>query len=228
MKSKISPGSVAVILSELQSGVPASQQFPKLLAQFQPLIYSMAGGFSFEWKQDFIQEGTIGLYKAINSFTTASVSPEKFISYATSSIRGTMTDFYRRVFGKSMKEQTKYSIDGGEQKFMQPVFGELAPTKFDGEEEEDAFNNVASPFDAATATMQGIDFKYNFSSEGLTRNGFSEIEIAAFNLHLMQGYGVSEVAEQIGVSVSQTSKIIAKVRKKVLMLLQFTQTSNLN
>lgn len=228
MKSKISPGSVAVILSELQSGVPTSQQFPKLLAQFQPLIYSMAGGFSFEWKKDFIQEGTIGLYKAINSFSTSSVAPEKFISYATASIRGTMTDFYRKVFGKSMKEQTEYTIDGGEQKFLLPVFGELAPVKFDGEEEEDAFNNVASPFDAATATIQGIDFKYNFSTEGLTRNGFSEKEIAAFNLHIMEGYGVSEVAEMIGVSISQSSKIISKVRKRVLLILSVKQNSNLN
>ncbi|MFM7853983.1 MAG: hypothetical protein ACKO96_19185, partial [Flammeovirgaceae bacterium] len=103
-----------------------------------------------------------------------------------------------------------------------------APVKFDGEEEEDAFNNVPSTFDAATATIQGIDYKYNFSTEGLTRNGFSEKEIAAFILHFMQGYGVSEVAVQIGISISQSSKIISKVRKKVLLILSVTQNSNLN
>lgn len=228
MTSKISPGSIATILNELQAGVPTSQQFPKLFSEFRPLIYSMAGSFSFNWKQDFIQEGMVGLFKAAESFSNSTVSPDKFIAYATTTIRGKMIDFKRRVLSKGTKEMIEYSIDGGEQKFMQPLFGELSTVKFDGEEEDDPFNNVASTSDAATATIQGIDFKYNFSTEGLTRNGFSEKEIAAFNLHIMEGYRVSEVAEKIGVSISQSSKIISKVRSKVLLILSVTQNSNLN
>jgi DNA-directed RNA polymerase specialized sigma subunit len=63
-------------------------------------------------KHDFIQEGTIGLFKAISSVSSQNFLAEEFIPYATTSIKYSMTDFYRKVIGKSIKDKFEYTIDG--------------------------------------------------------------------------------------------------------------------
>ncbi len=227
MKSQVSPGIVAIILNELQSGVSTSQQFPKLLKQFHPLIYSMASKYSSNWQDDFVQEGMLGLYKAVNKFSANNVSSEKFISYATKSIRSKMIDFYKSIFGKSMVEIVEYSIDEGEQKKKKSIFYELPPVNVESDENDDPFYHVASPNNYVTSTMLGIDFNYHFSADGLTRKGFSEKEIAAFDLHFMYGYGVVEVAKHLNLSNSQASKIISKVQSKAQLIFSSSQLVNL-
>ncbi len=228
MKSQVSPGTVAIILNELQSGVSTSQQFPKLLKQFHPLIYSMAGRYSSNWQDDFAQEGMLGLYKAVNKFAASNVSSEKFISYATKSIRSNMTDFYKSIFGKSMVEVVEYSIDEGEQKKKKSIFCELPLVNTEPDESDDPFYHVASPNNYVTSTLLRIDFKYHFSKEGLTSHGFLQKEIAAFNLHFMNGYGVVEVAKQLNLSNSQASKIISKAQSKAQVILSTSRISKLN
>ncbi|MEP7170372.1 MAG: sigma-70 family RNA polymerase sigma factor [Bacteroidota bacterium] len=225
---KLSPDSVAIDLDELQRSSSPTQQFPKILLQFRPLITSMASNYSTSWKDDFVQEGTVALHNAIKKYLSQSIAPDKFIPYAVKSIRFKMTDFYNSVIGRTMFEQSDFSIDGGETKIKKSYFTELPTTLNEEGEEGEHSNQLASPTDYVASITLGIDFKYHFSMEGLSRNGFTKNEIAAFNLHFLQGYNVSEVSEQIGVSISQASKIISNARRKAQLILSITETSNLN
>ena len=127
-----------------------------------------------------------------------------------------------------MFPQTEYSIDGGETQTHTSYFTDLTPyINAEGEEDESTIQ-LASPTDYVASTTLGIDIKFHFSMDGLTKNGFSKKEISAFNLHFLHGFNVSEVAEQMNISISQASKVISKAREKAQLIFAITQTSNLN
>lgn len=225
---KLSPGSVAIVMEELQNASSQSQKFPKILSQFQPLIKSMAGSYSTSWKDDFVQEGTVALHNAVKKYLSQSIATDKFIPYAVKSIRFKMIDFYNNIIGRTMFPQTEYSIDGSETTTHTSYFTDLTPYINAEGEEDESTNQLASPTDFVASTTLGIDIKFHCSMDGLTKNGFSKKEISAFNLHFLHGFNVSEVAEQMNISISQASKIISKAREKAQLVFANTQTSILN
>jgi RNA polymerase sigma factor (sigma-70 family) len=204
MQSKICPEHVAIILGEFEKGIPVSQKFHDLLQLFRPLIKSMARNYSPDWREDFIQEGIIGLLNAVENYSHKHRTPEEFIPYAIVSIRNRMVDFFRTsVANKSKEENT--CID----EINAP--SELYSFVFNSSDHTDPLLLLTN---SEMDLMLGIDFKYSLTKENLLCNGFTEKEIEAFNLHIIMGYTGVEIAKEMSLSPGQVSKIINKAKIK--------------
>jgi RNA polymerase sigma factor (sigma-70 family) len=211
---------IANLFSEFRTSGNTSRTFSKLLSQFDTEIAGIASTFPFFWVNDFIQEGTVGLYNAAVKYPVEA-SQSQFYFYALSAIRRKMLDFYQSVIGRTMIEEVSFEIDGQSTTSKQSIFQQVEKYSEEYNEAYNSLYGVASTVDYVESTSLAIDFKYQLSKESMKKNNFTNKEINVFDLHFNKGFNVSETATQIKLSVSQTSKIINKTKIKMQKLLAY-------
>ncbi|RZM20957.1 MAG: sigma-70 family RNA polymerase sigma factor [Pedobacter sp.] len=111
MSSKNRPDALAHLFEECRASHNNSRHFSKLAEGFLPTIQKLASKYPSYWSDDFIQEGRLGLLKAVKNFPSSSQS-EQFEFYATSIISRQMIDFYRQAIGKSLLERNINDLEG--------------------------------------------------------------------------------------------------------------------
>jgi RNA polymerase sigma factor (sigma-70 family) len=225
MSSKQTSDGLAHLFEECRASHNNSRQFAKLADVFLPKINKMASKYPSYWTEDFIQEGRLGLLKAVNSFPASECS-DRFQKYATSVISHKMVDFYRLAIGKTMREKTIVDVEGYVYNWKEPLFIDLSTHSRNPDLDEVDFDFPAS-IDYTTSIACKIDIKYCLKNVSM-KNNFTDKEIKAFDLHFNKEYSVSEVAKKINVSISQASKIIARTKTKAQQLLAHTANINLN
>lgn len=227
MLLKNSSDELANLFMQCRTSQTNSRQFSLLEKGFMPKIKQLASKYSNFWNEDFIQEGRIGLLKAFHKFPETS-DCSQFENYASLVISNQMIDFYRHVIGKSLVEITEVDFEGNASTYKQPIF--INPPVYTSEEDDslEYILNFPSQEDYVTSTTLTIDFNLCLNKNVMQKNNFTDKEIKVFDLHFNKGYNVTEVAEKINLSISQTSKIISKTKPKVQQLLAYTSNNNLN
>jgi RNA polymerase sigma factor (sigma-70 family) len=225
MSSNNRPDALAHLFEECRAAHNNSRQFSKLAEGFKPKIQKLASKYPAYWGDDFIQEGRVGLLKAVNNFPVSS-HPDQFEFYAISIIARQMVDFYRRAIGKALLQRTSSDLEGNSFSWKEPLFVE--PPTFSCNPDEDEYTlDYPSPVDYVTSITAAIDVKYCLKKISL-KNNFTDKEIKAFDLHFFKDHTISEVARKLKVSVPQASKIISKTKAKAQQLLAYTANKNLN
>lgn len=173
--------------------------FEQLLTEFVRDIDWYASGYPKSWQKDFCQVGKIALFEAYQKFIV--LPPERdFRPYALTAISNRMVDFYRKTIERA------------------PVLEEKIFTDEDGDEVEYIYN-VTGEIDFFTTTTFDMDYQVMFNKSNLLAHGFSESEIQALNLHLLQDIPVGEVASQLGLSPGRISQILSSLKQKSQVLL---------
>jgi RNA polymerase sigma factor (sigma-70 family) len=218
MNPQINGGQMALLLHEFRTEINTSRSFSKILVYFQPKIEEIASSFPEFWKKDFIQEGTIGLYRALQLFPLTSPALE-FPYYATTAIRFKMFDFYKSTIGKFMVELFITNEEGVILGSKHSIV--ITPRVFINEEGEfESFiDQIPSTPDFVTSLTLAIDVKLSLDERALKKNHFSEKEISVVILHHNQGHRTTEVAKYLKISVSNTSKLIRKTNNKLRSIL---------
>lgn len=155
MHKKNEIGVAASLLAEFRKSGNNSQTFTKLVNFFQPDLKQIAARYPHFWKDDFIQEGTLGLFNAAKKYSNNADSL-KFYFYAYKAIRSRMHNYWVSTMVRQPQIEGNLEQDSG---LQLPVY--------------------------ETSITWDIDFKYYFSPETLTINGLSENEITAIDLHLI-------------------------------------------
>jgi RNA polymerase sigma factor (sigma-70 family) len=225
MSSKNRPDALAHLFEECRASHNNSRHFSKLAEGFLPTIQKLASKYPSYWSDDFIQEGRLGLLKAVKNFPSSSQS-EQFEFYATSIISRQMIDFYRKAIGKSLLERTTNDLEGNSYTWKEPLFVDPPAYSLDADEDEYIFHYPV-PGDYVTSVTSVIDVKYCVTKISM-KNNFKDKEIKAFDLHFNKEYSVSEVAKKLNISISQASKIISKTRSKAQQILAHATNNNLN
>ena len=225
MSSNNRPDALAHLFEECRASHNNSRQFSQLAEGFMPKIQKLASKYPTYWGEDFIQEGRLGLLKAVHNFPASSNS-DQFEFYATLIIARQMVDFYRRAIGKTMLQRTSSDLEGNSFSWKEPLFVE-SPTFSCNADEDEYTLDYPSPIDYVTSITSAIDVKYCFKKVSL-KNNFTDKEIKAFDLHFYKDHTVSEVARKLKVSISQASKIISKTKAKAQQLLAHTANKKLN
>jgi RNA polymerase sigma factor (sigma-70 family) len=218
MQSNAKTGAIANLFTSFRTSGNSSNQFSSLQNKFNSDIVDIASTSPVFWRDDFVQEGTLGLYNAALKFPQyADVS--RFYFYALRSIRSKMLDFYQSVIGRTMSGLVSFDAEGRSTTFKQSIFQETQKYSIEEDEVYDLLDNMTSPVDYVTSTTLAIDFKYRLNKKTMGKSNFTDREISVFDLHFNKGYNVSEIAAKIKLSIPQTSKIIRKAKIKVQQLL---------
>lgn len=146
--------------------------------------YFLVGGD----EEDLIQEGTIGLFKAINSYDGKS----PFKNYAFTCIKSVIISGIRKSTSNKHKPLNFYvPIYAGEDDKNPMVKGEISDP-----EEEYINSETAAEF------------------LGEIKASLSEYEFRILELYL-QGYSYADVAEEIGSNVKSVDNAVQRIRKKI-------------
>ena len=227
MQSNAKTGAIANLFSSFRTSRNSSKQFLLLQHRFNSAIVKIASSYPAFWRDDFIQEGNLGLYNAALKYPQdADIS--QFYFYALRSIRTKMFDFYQSVIGRTMTSLVNFDADGKSTTSKHSIFQEVEKYSTEEDEVYNSLDNIASPVDYVMSATIAIDFKYQLNKQSMKKNNFTEKEIDVFELHFNKGYNVSETAAKINLSVPQTSKIISKTKIKVQQLLAYTSNKNLS
>lgn len=213
MKTQPSPKVVGSLITSYLS-TPSDRDFSKILKHFTPYITVIAGTFPKDWKEDYIQEGTIGLYNALKSCRPDMPIPE-LLRYASRSIKSKMIDFYRSTVGRFLIDVDVYLEDGSCITAKQPCII-YYPENFDEEEDEvSPIERYSSLPEYASTVECSIDLKYLLDDKQLQQLNLTESEIRAIDLHYKQDFNTTTISKFLHTSVSNASKLISKANTKV-------------
>lgn len=221
-KTQPTVGIVGPLITTYQSSL-SDRHFSKILDQFIPRIDEIAGTFPKDWKDDYVQEGSIGLYYALTRGRIGMPVPE-FILYATKAIRLKMIDFYRSTVGKFMMEVDVHLEDGTSHTVKHPCI--IQYPEYAGEDAEfDPLENYTAMPEYATTLDLSVDLPYLLGDQQLKQLSLTEPEIRVVDLFYNKGYNTTAVSQYLHTSVSNASKLIGKANAKLKpYLLQYHHT----
>jgi len=213
MKTQPTPGIVGPLITSYLS-TRSDRQFSKILDNFIPRITAIAGTFPRDWKEDYVQEGSIGLYYALKGCPTGLPVPE-FILYASKAIRSKMIDFYRSTVGKFLIDVEAYLEDGTSITTKHPCIVYYPDHSYEDGDEVNPIENYTSLPEYASTLDLGVDMPYLLGGMHLQHLNLTDSEIRVVDLYYKQGYNTTTVAQFLHTSVSNASKLIGKANAKI-------------
>ena len=177
----------------------------KLLSSFKPLVNKIARSYFLTGGdiEDLVQEGMIGLYKAIKTFKKGKTA--SFMTYAGTCIKNQIQTAVRIASSeKNMVLSTALPIDSKE--------------SFDDEEEEIEIV-LPSPLPKPD---EKIENKENFAQ--ITKQivkSLSQLELKIL-ISYLKGYNYSEIAQQNNISKKSVDNALSRIKNK----LSFLKTRN--
>jgi len=176
-------------------------KFEDLLKCFTPVISKLAKNYPPKWQGDLTQEGSIALYNASKKFIILPLLDD-FRPYANKAIKRRMIDFYRIHIMRS------------------PITEDIHSTMIDSDYDEttELISNFTAEPEFVTTTDFELDYQIIFSEGTLKANSFLPIEIDVIKLNMSFDFNVTEIAEQMNVSVGQASKILTRAKAKSAQL----------
>ena len=213
MKTQPTPGIVGPLITSYLS-THSDRDFSKILKKFTPHITAIAGTFPKDWKEDYVQEGAIGLYHALRA-CPADLPITELMLYTSRSIKSKMIDFYRSTVGRFLLDVDVQLDDGSRLSTRQPCIVQYPDYTFENGEEINPIENYTAFPEYASTLELGVDIQYLLADRQLQQLKLTESEIRVVDLHYMQGYNTTAVSHFLHTSVSNASKLIAKANAKV-------------
>lgn len=173
----------------------------KLLSSFKPLVNKIARSYFLTGGdiEDLVQEGMIGLYKAIKTFKKGKTA--SFMTYAGTCIKNQIQTAVRIASSeKNMVLSTALPIDSKE--------------SFDDEEEEIEIV-LPSPLPKPD---EKIENKENFAQ--ITKQivkSLSQLELKIL-ISYLKGYNYSEIAQQNNISKKSVDNALSRIKNKLSFL----------
>lgn len=213
MKTQLSLEAVGPLFTSYLS-THSDKDFSKILREFLPRITAIAGTFPRDWKEDYIQEGSLGLYNALRSCSPQLPNTE-LIPYSSRAIRSKMIDFYRSTVKKFLIDVEIFLEDGTNITIKQPCLVGYPTFSYEDGSEINSIENY-SPLPEYASTLElAIDLPYLLSNKHLKQLRLTDSEIRVVNLHYKQGYNTTAVSASLHTSVSNASKLISKANTKI-------------
>lgn len=173
----------------------------KLLSSFKPLVNKIARSYFLTGGdiEDLVQEGMIGLYKAIKTFKKGKTA--SFMTYAGTCVKNQIQTAVRIASSeKNMVLSTALPIDSKE--------------SFDDEEEEIEIV-LPSPLPKPD---EKVENKENF--ETITKQivkSLSQLELKIL-ISYLKGYNYSEIAQQNNISKKSVDNALSRIKNKLSFL----------
>lgn len=173
----------------------------KLLSSFKPLVNKIARSYFLTGGdiEDLVQEGMIGLYKAIKTFKKGKTA--SFMTYAGTCVKNQIQTAVRIASSeKNMVLSTALPIDSKE--------------SFDDEEEEIEIV-LPSPLPKPD---EKIENKENFAQ--ITKQivkSLSQLELKIL-ISYLKGYNYSEIAQQNNISKKSVDNALSRIKNKLSFL----------
>lgn len=173
----------------------------KLLSNYKPLVNKIARSYFLTGGdiEDLVQEGMIGLYKAIKTFKKGKTA--SFMTYAGTCIKNQIQTAVRIASSeKNMVLSTALPIDSKE--------------SFDDEEEEIEIV-LPSPLPKPD---EKIENKENFAQ--ITKQivkSLSQLELKIL-ISYLKGYNYSEIAQQNNISKKSVDNALSRIKNKLSFL----------
>lgn len=173
----------------------------KLLSSFKPLVNKIARSYFLTGGdiEDLVQEGMIGLYKAIKTFKKGKTA--SFMTYAGTCIKNQIQSAVRVASSeKNMVLSTALPIERND--------------SFDDEEEEIEIV-LPSPLPKPD---EKIENKENF--ENITKQivkSLSQLELKIL-ISYLKGYNYSEIAQQNNISKKSVDNALSRIKTKLSFL----------
>jgi len=213
METQPAPGIVGPLIASYLS-THSDKDFSKILRKFMPRIIAIAGTFPRDWKEDYIQEGSIGLYNALRNCSPQLPSTE-LILYSSRAIRSKMIDFYRSTVKRFLLDVEVYLGDGTNVATKQPCIVGYPTFSYDDDSGINPIENYSPSPEYASTLELAIDLEYLLSSKQLKHLRLTDSEIRIVDLHYKQGYNTTAVSTSLHTSVSNASKLISKANIKI-------------
>jgi|GEM_PF-1272168 len=217
MKTHLNAGDVAVLLTNYRSG-RTSRNFSHVLTYFKDTIKEFAQSYPESWRDDFIQEGTLGLLKALETYPESNPSTD-FVYYAITAIKSKMRDFWRTTFSKSIVNWEDVDLEGNRTQTAAPVFVDVEQYRDQDGETVNIIENLPFWPDYETSLTTAIDVRYTLVKAIQNPAVFTETERKIIQLHHTEGCSVTETAQYLHISISSASKKIAKTNTKIKYIL---------
>ncbi len=173
----------------------------KLLSSYKPLVNKIARSYFLTGGdiEDLVQEGMIGLYKAIKTFKKGKTA--SFMTYAGTCIKNQIQSAVRVASSeKNMVLSTALPIERND--------------SFDDEEEE---IEIVSP-SPLPKPDEKIENKENF--ENITKQivkSLSQLELKIL-ISYLKGYNYSEIAQQNNISKKSVDNALSRIKTKLSFL----------
>ncbi len=173
----------------------------KLLSNYKPLVNKIARSYFLTGGdiEDLVQEGMIGLYKAIKTFKKGKTA--SFMTYAGTCVKNQIQTAVRIASSeKNMVLSTALPIDSKE--------------SFDDEEEEIEIV-LPSPLPKPD---EKVENKENF--ETITKQivkSLSQLELKIL-ISYLKGYNYSEIAQQNNISKKSVDNALSRIKNKLSFL----------
>lgn len=173
----------------------------KLLSNYKPLVNKIARSYFLTGGdiEDLVQEGMIGLYKAIKTFKKGKTA--SFMTYAGTCVKNQIQTAVRIASSeKNMVLSTALPIDSKE--------------SFDDEEEEIEIV-LPSPLPKPD---EKVENKENF--ETITKKivkSLSQLELKIL-ISYLKGYNYSEIAQQNNISKKSVDNALSRIKTKLSFL----------
>ena len=173
----------------------------KLLSNYKPLVNKIARSYFLTGGdiEDLVQEGMIGLYKAIKTFKKGKTA--SFMTYAGTCVKNQIQTAVRIASSeKNMVLSTALPIDSKE--------------SFDDEEEEIEIV-LPSPLPKPD---EKIENKENFAQ--ITKQivkSLSQLELKIL-ISYLKGYNYSEIAQQNNISKKSVDNALSRIKNKLSFL----------
>lgn len=173
----------------------------KLLSSYKPLVNKIARSYFLTGGdiEDLVQEGMIGLYKAIKTFKKG--KPASFMTYAGTCIKNQIQTAVRIASSeKNMVLSTALPIERND--------------SFDDEEEEIEIV-LPSPLPKPD---EKVENKENF--ETITKQivkSLSQLELKIL-ISYLKGYNYSEIAQQNNISKKSVDNALSRIKTKLSFL----------
>ncbi len=213
MKTQPTPGIVGPLITSYLS-THSDRDFSKILKKFTPHITSIAGTFPKDWKEDYVQEGSIGLYNALKS-CPPELPITELLLYTSRAIKSKMIDFYRSTVGRFLIDIDVHLEDGSRVTTKQPCVVQYPEFSYENGDELNPIENYTTLPEYASTLELGVDMQYLLAEKQLQQLKLTNSEICVINLHYKQGYNTSTVSKFLHTSVSNASKLITKANAKI-------------
>lgn len=200
MESYLNNQELAVVLAQVRMPALSERTVNKLINNFLPAIKQLVSTYPSMWKDDLVQEGKIALLNAAQKFP-ADKSISEFFNYAYTAIKNRLIRFYNAVVKK------------------QPQTVELIIADDDDDNEERRLS-FSDDYSIARTREKAIDIKMHLSDEALAEAGLKPKEIQAFHLYFIHDLTLADVADELGLSDTQASRLMNSAREKVKQILK--------
>jgi RNA polymerase sigma factor (sigma-70 family) len=217
MKRALKPADGAVLLTAYYDSQFAEIQRIIIVLAFQPIIKFIAGRYPQGSQHDLSQEGNIGLLNAIQKFPKKE-DKNRFLGYAIKSIKNAMKDFERGNKLVPKLEAPSIDFQDAPTPCKVPMFVYTSTFSSSPTETRD-YDNAPPAINYYSTTSLSVEILYQLDKETLKRLGFNEREIRIWDLHV-EGYKDFEIAQQIHLSSSYTSKLLRQIKAQIQHLIK--------